>query len=956
MKKFTIQFYVAVFTMFFLSNLSVFAQQVSIWDRFPEEVKSRNWFKRYEWFMRPRMFPYDTLPIYTFRAELKKEMEKDKLNKGNNLNDLQWANIGPSGIIYGEPSPHWGELSGRIRGIAVHPTDPNTVYIAVAAGGIWKTTDGGQSWNDIANSLPSVTYGAITIDPNNPNIIYAGGGEVVFGNPAPYYYEGAGVYKSMDGGMTWAQNINGFGSVTFFGDIEVSPQNPNLIFAALGSGNYFRGNMSNEGIWRSTDAGATWNRTLNVADAYDIIVHPTDPNIVYAATGGGVTTAGFYRSTDSGLTWLQSNSGLPASSTVGRIQVSLSNSFPSIIYAIIYQGTNTPVAYKSTNSGDFWFQISAGTQLGGNYGSGWVDQGDYDLCIAVNPSNENHVFVGNVELHQTFNGSNFSVKRIPGGTNAWDCPTHTDIHKIVFSPSNANIVYLGCDGGIYKSTDAGDTWSSANNGIRTIQHYRVASHPTNPNILISGAQDNSNFRTIDRGMTPWESISTGDGMECFFDYNNPDSIIYFSAQNGYLWKSTDLGNSLIYLGTYNGYWVTPFIMHPTNNQYLYVASTNIYRSTDGGATVPFEMIASLGVSQPATSMAQSPVNPLNMITCGSYSTFYVKVSTDGGFTWANVSNNTPGWNVRVVCHPSDANTMFLVKSGFSPGDKLYITTDLGASWTNISNDLPDVPQDDLFIDPLIPTDYYIANDLGVYKSTNAGENWIREGNGMPFVPVMDFDYIELGPENRLLRAATYGRSIYEVDLQIPVELTSLTVIAQPNYVELNWTTATEINNQGFEIQRSTSNSEFVSVGFVAGNGTTTEEHHYSYKDENVSGFLRYRLKQIDFDGSLEYSEIVEVEVLGNVAYELAQNYPNPFNPITNISYTLPTESQVKLFVYNPLGELVAIIVNEKQSAGKYDAVWNGGNHPSGVYIYTLDAVSLNGNKQTKISKKMILLK
>jgi hypothetical protein len=135
-KKFTTQFILAILLLFLLPDLSVFAQQASIWDRYPEEVKSRNWFKRYEWIMRPRMFPYDTLPIYTFRAELKKEMEKDRLNKGNGLSNIMWENVGPSGIIYGAPVQHWGENSGRIRGIAVHPTDPNTVYIAASAGGI----------------------------------------------------------------------------------------------------------------------------------------------------------------------------------------------------------------------------------------------------------------------------------------------------------------------------------------------------------------------------------------------------------------------------------------------------------------------------------------------------------------------------------------------------------------------------------------------------------------------------------------------------------------------------------------------------------------------------------------------------------------------------------------------------------------------------------------------------
>jgi photosystem II stability/assembly factor-like uncharacterized protein len=663
------------------------------------------------------------------------------------------------------------------------------------------------------------------------------------------------------------------------------------------------------------------------------------------------------------LTWNLSNTGLPQFSNIKRIQISQSNLLPDVIYAVIYQeaGAFPTVAYKSTNGGDSWFQISAGTQLGGNYGSGWVDQGWYDLCISVNPADPDHVFIGNIEIHETTDGGSFSPVRISGGTNAFDSPMHVDYHKIVFAPSNSNIIYVGCDGGIFKSTDAGNTWSSTNNGIRTIQHYRIASHPTNPDILIGGAQDNGNFRTFDRGATPWGFTSTGDGMECFFDYVNPNTI-YYSVQYGVLLKSVNLGNSYTVIANIQGFWLSPFFMHPSNNQWLYTASTHIYRSTDGGSSFP--VIAPDVITdpnQPVISMAQSPVNPLNMIICGSYSVLYVKVSSDGGFQWTDVSVNIPGdpaLYFRVICHPTDANTMYLVKTGFSEGNKLYMTTNLGAAWTNVSGDLPNVPQNDFFIDPQIPTDYYIANDLGVYRSTNAGVNWMREGVGMPFVPVMDFDYVDFGNAQRVLRAATHGRSIYETfDLTVvPVELTNFTAIAQNKFVELKWTTATEINNLGFEVQRSVANSEFVTVGFVEGYGTTTEEHHYSFKDKDASGFLQYRLKQVDFDGSYEYSDIVEVEAFGSISYELAQNYPNPFNPITNISYILPTESQVKLSIYNQLGELVETIVNEKLNAGKYDALWNATNYPSGVYIYTLDVFNINGNKQTKISKKMILMK
>ncbi|MCH8033617.1 MAG: T9SS type A sorting domain-containing protein [Bacteroidetes bacterium] len=850
------------------------SQQTSIWDQVPEEIRERNSFKRFEWFYRQRAIPYDTLSIHTYYSESKKEIQKHINGVQNSPNALQWNSIGPSGIISGFPT-HWGEMSGRIRGLAVHPTDPMTVYIGASAGSIWKTTNGGTSWANMGDNLASLSYGAIAIDPNNPNTVYAGAGESMW-NFNTNIYNGQGMYKSTDAGASWVNITNGFGSTTHFSDLQVSQHNSNIVFAALGSGYLYSGFPNNEGIWRSTDAGSTWTRTLNVLDAFDVIVHPTNPNIVYAATGGGFATAGFYVSTDAGVNWVQSNTGLLSPFSILRMQISLAISSPSTIYALIYDQSGTPKAYKTTTDGSSWSQISAGVQLGGTYdGVNWIDQGFYDLCIAVNPSNANHVFVGNIELHESTDGSTFSPKRIPGGTLAWDCPAHVDLHRIIFAPSNSNYVYIACDGGIYKSTDGGSNWSSANKGITTIQLYRVASHPSKHDTLVGGAQDNGNFRSLNGGATAWSSVTTGDGMECFFDYSTPN-VVYLATQNTSLYKSTNYGATVTWLGQFNGAWVSPFFMHPTNNQMLYTATMNVYRSTDAGSN--FSIIANnVTTSDFINTMAQSSVTPNNMILAGSgsfTSTPPVKVSTDGGFTWTDVTSNIPGaqrYISRVVTHPSNATTMYVVRSGFSPGNKIYMTTDLGSSWTNVSGDLPDIPTNDFFVDPAITTDYYAANDFGVYRSTDSGANWFREGTGMPFVPVMDFDYA-FANGTRYLRAATHGRSVFETDL--------------------------------------------------------------------------------DFVVSVE----IEIEPTLNNSFELAQNYPNPFNPITNISYSLTKESNVKLTIYNPLGEVVETLVEQVQSANRYEVVWNAANVPSGIYFYSIEVSPTDLSNGFKQSKKMILLK
>ncbi|MCX6224043.1 MAG: T9SS type A sorting domain-containing protein, partial [Bacteroidia bacterium] len=681
---------------------------------------------------------------------------------------------------------NWGTVGGRVRAIAVHPTDPQTLYIGAASGGIWKTTDGGANWEDIGYGLESLTFGAIAIDPKNPEIIYAGSGEsMLFGNGGNF--PGKGLFKSTDGGQSWILITVGPGNQTHFSDLEVSPYNSNIILATLASGYEYLGIiLPNEGIWRSLDGGTTWNRTLDLPDAFDIAFHPADPNKVYAAIGGTNGTPGFFISNDQGATWEQSNTGLLLPAAGGRIQFDISKSNPNIIYAVIYDlnlpNSATTRAYKSVNGGTSWSQISVGTKLGGFDGSSWYDQGLYDLCIAVDPVDPNHVLIGNIELHRTTDGSTFTPVR-PFGGNVFGTLAHPDYHKLVYTPSNPNILYIGCDGGIYKSTDKGYTVGSQNKGLSTLQFYRIASHPSNSRVFMGGMQDNAGAITTNGGTT-WNNIISGDGMECFFDRTNPDHVLYASYQWGALFKSVNGGTVFSQIYNAAGAWITPFFMHPTNNQILYTANKKILKSTDAGLT--FQIISGPNDISPVNigTMAQSQVNPSNMIfgtgiDNPSVSVFIVKVSKDEGATWTDVTSVIPGesrWISRVVTDPVDANTMYLVRSGFSPGNKVYKTTNLGQTWKNISGNLPDLPCSDLFIDPEFTGRLFVANDIGVYFSTDGGISWNYASEGMPVVPVFDFDYVKIGTQ-RYLRAGTYGRSVFETILP-SCDLKSITFSSQ----------------------------------------------------------------------------------------------------------------------------------------------------------------------------------
>ena len=367
MKKITLLSILLLCSIILASGQSDTTSKNSMRASIPDQVKARKSFKRVEWFNTQRAWPYDTIPVIQYSNEKSREMKKTKSSKDR---DLSWTSLGPTGVFF-TFVPKWGKVGGRTRSIAVHPNDPLTLYIGTAQGGIWKTTDGGENWQDIGYGLESLAFGAIAIDPNNPETIYAGSGEVCF-FLGYVGFDGKGIFKSTDGGNSWMQITNGIGTVTSFADLAVSPFNSNVVLGALASGNYYSGNLSNEGIWKSADAGASWIKKLDVQDAYDIAFHPTDANIIFAAVGGGNNASGFYISTDQGETWTQRNTGLPATGAMHRLQIDVTQTNPDILYAVIFNANNMSTsAYKSVNGGQSWARISAYIKLGGFDGSGW---------------------------------------------------------------------------------------------------------------------------------------------------------------------------------------------------------------------------------------------------------------------------------------------------------------------------------------------------------------------------------------------------------------------------------------------------------------------------------------------------------------------------------------------------------------------------------------------------------
>lgn len=750
------------------------AQTASKWDQVPASIKKRKSFKRLEWFYRPRMNEQGVFPRQLIDKQKEAEYAKSQQKAGSDYSSAQWTNIGPAGINSATDVmvPHWGVMSGRVRGLAVDPTNADIVFAGAASGGIWKTIDGGQHWTDKSGELNNLTFGAIAIDPVNPNVVFAGTGEYHW-ILTERFYSGDGLYKSTNGGDNWTKVNAEFGTVTHFSDLAISPHNPNIIMAAIARN--LQGATPNEGIWRSDDGGEHWVCVLPGEGMYDLSFHPVDANLVYAVCGNEQAQAGLLISTDGGLSFTAGNTGLPATNHIGRIQFDISESNPLVMYAVIFdknplpEGMSTTV-YKSVNGGGLWSQVSEGINL-----CEFSDQGFYDLCIAVDPTNPDHVFMGNVEFIQSTNGETFSPVRNPaapgGGSNPFDSYTHLDHHIVRFAPSDPSIIYVGCDGGVFKSTDSGATFHAVNSGIYSIQSYRVASQVSNPDVVYTGAQDNGFVSTHDRGATPYKLELLGDGTECFVDYSNPD-IIFFATIGGYFARSANGGQSWdlivdpITLNDSSAF-LCPYWQHPTNPEIIYgCLKQKLYKSTDKGLTWAFTTTSPIAGSA-IYSAAQSPVNPNNIMVAARNGETSLVRSSDGGTTWLDITGNlgiVAGGNfMRLQADPFDGNTFYLLKNAYS-GAVVVKTTDFGTTWTDLSADLPKVPVNDIFIDGEHAGIMFLANDFGVYRTTNNGEHWERMNNGMPFVPVLDFDCFK-HYNTRLLRVATYGRGIFELDLE-----------------------------------------------------------------------------------------------------------------------------------------------------------------------------------------------
>jgi photosystem II stability/assembly factor-like uncharacterized protein len=692
--------------------------------------------------------------------------------------------------------------SGRVNDLAVEPKNTSTYYVAVASGGVWKTVNSGVTWTPVFDGEGSYSIGCVSIDPNNPSVVWVGTGEYNSQRSVAY---GDGVYKSEDGGKSW-QNM-GLKSSEHIGRILIDPRDSRVVYVAAQGPLWSAG--GDRGLYKSTDAGKTWKAVLTISEntgVSDIVMDPRNPDLLLASAhqrrrhvwtqiNGGPESA-LYRSTDAGATWKKIETGLPKEE-MGRIGLAIAPSEPDTVYAIVEAANKAGGVFRSTDRGATW-------EKRGDH----VTTGLYYTRIFVDPKDSERVYSMDVFLQVSDDG---------GKTfrNLGESSKHVDNHVIWIDPDDTRHYRVGCDGGIYESFDRGTSWEFKAN-LPVTQFYRVTVDEASPIYNVyGGTQDNDTLGGPSRTLNAhgiangdWFVTVAGDGFQARVDPKDPN-IVYSQAQYGELVRTDRKSGDVLYIKPQGGKgddplrwnWDSPLIISPHANTRLYFAAQRIFRSDDRGQSwkpvsqdltrqIDRNKLKVMGKVWPADAVAKSASTSFygNIVSLAESprqeGLLYagtddglVQVSEDGGASWRRIEK-LPGvpdgtYVSRLEPSPRDASTVYAAFDNHKMGDfKPYLlkSTDRGRTWVSIAGDLPARGTVYAVVeDPGDANLLFAGTEFGLFFSKDGGGHWVPLKGGFPTIAVKD---LTIQTRENDLVAGTFGRGIYILDDYTPLRAAS----------------------------------------------------------------------------------------------------------------------------------------------------------------------------------------
>lgn len=705
--------------------------------------------------------------------------EKDKLTS-KTFSGLKFRSIGPA------------FTSGRIADFAVNPNNHSEYYVASASGGLWKTMNNGTTWQALADTVQAYAMGCVVLDPTNSNVVWLGTGENNHQRALGY---GTGVYKSIDGGQNW--KFMGLKDSRQIGGIVVDPKNPNTVYVAAEGSVWGPG--GDRGLYKTTDGGKTWNKVLNISEntgVNNIVMDPRDPNVLYATSeqrrrhiftkiGGGPESA-VYKSTDAGATWDKIMSGLPKVD-LGGMGIAISPVNPDVIYLIVEAAEKKGGFFRSANRGASWEKMSDHTEQGQYYNEIYCDPKDVDKVYSTET------------VTQFTEDAGKTWK--PFGNN----DRHVDDHALWIDPSDTKHIMIGGDGGVYETFDSGKTFLFKSNLPVTQFYRVNTDNDLPFYNIYGGTQDNNSFGGPSRSIRgsgvisdDWLVTNGGDGFWTAIDPANTD-IVYAESQYGGMVRFDRKNGESIDIRpepmkgekTFKWYWDTPLILSPHSSTRLYTAAEKVFRSDDRGDSWieisddlttktdrnTFQVMGKYwSIDADAKDVSTSQFGLIVSLVESIKKENLLYAGTDDGLiqvtedqkTWRKIEDfpGVPKYTLVSDILPSrfDENVVYASFNNHERDDfKPYVikSSDKGETWNSISSNLPaNGAVNTIVEDPVNPKLLFVGTEWGVFFTVDGGEKWIQLKAGIPLVKIPD---ITIQEREKDLVVATFGRGFYVLD-------------------------------------------------------------------------------------------------------------------------------------------------------------------------------------------------